>query len=100
MEFLHNVSSTDERKQIDSQKTALCKKIGKKTFKNSLKVLKGLTLIEIPFWWNRAYESLEATIYNYRPDLFTQKPSAKAIPVTEPHKPSKSESNKNAPFLY
>jgi len=30
---------------------------------------KGITLIEIPFWWDRKKDSLIATIQNYRPDL-------------------------------
>jgi hypothetical protein len=29
----------------------------------------GITLIEIPFWWDLHIESLAATIIKYRPDL-------------------------------
>jgi hypothetical protein len=29
----------------------------------------GITLIPIPFWWNKSVESLTATIRTHRPDL-------------------------------
>jgi hypothetical protein len=42
-------------------------------------------LIEIPYWWDRKYESLAATVYNQRPDLFTEHPKAGSpIPLTPP----------------
>jgi hypothetical protein len=37
-------------------------------------------LIEVPYWWDRRYESLEATIYAQRPDLFEKKPKENPIP--------------------
>jgi ATP-dependent DNA ligase len=42
-------------------------------------------LIEVPYWWDRKYESLAATIYSKRPDLFTEKPKLPPIPETPPH---------------
>ena len=38
--------------------------------KNSI----GITLIDIPYWWNFDKESLSSTIYHYRPDLFSEAP--------------------------
>lgn len=32
--------------------------------------LRGITLVIIPFWWDRRKESLSATLYRARPDLF------------------------------
>ncbi len=32
-------------------------------------ICKGITLIEIPYWWDEEIESLRATIHNKRPDL-------------------------------
>ena len=60
--------------------------------------MKGITLIEVPYWWDRKYESLKATVYSKRPDLFTEeeRPAASSnpIPSTPPQsqKPKSSES--------
>jgi 2-keto-3-deoxy-6-phosphogluconate aldolase len=43
----------------DVQKSELCKQAG-------------ITLIEIPYWWDLSMESLTATIRNQRPDLFLE----------------------------
>jgi hypothetical protein len=43
-------------------------------------IFPGVTFIEIPYWWDRKLESLAATIYTYRPDLFPQVPTGKPIP--------------------
>jgi hypothetical protein len=40
----------------------------------------GITLIEIPYWWDGQYESVVATIYRARPDLFQIVPSGDPIP--------------------
>ena len=71
------MESWEERKQKDQQKIDLCKS-------------QGITLIPIPYWWDRKFESLQATIYNERPDLFKQKPSSKAIPDIPPSPKPKS----------
>lgn len=34
----------------------------------------GITLIEIPYWWDRERDSLIATIHQFRPDLFNFQP--------------------------
>lgn len=41
----------------------------------------GITLIEIPYWWDFAKESLQATIYQIRPDLLL--PPSKEIFVEQ-----------------
>jgi hypothetical protein len=55
-------------------------------------------LIEIPYWWDRKYESLAATIYSQRPDLFSEKIMGKPIPGNEPTS-VKTVKSKNKMFL-
>jgi hypothetical protein len=52
-------------------------------------------LIEVPYWWDRKYDSLAATIYSQRPDLFTEKPTGQPIPLNPPseHQKNKNEGN-------
>jgi hypothetical protein len=50
------------------------------TFRNQ-----GITLIEIPYWWDFKKESLIATIHQVRPDLIPQKGIGKAIPFEPPN---------------
>jgi hypothetical protein len=38
----------------------------------------------VPYWWDKKPESLAATVYNQRPDLFTEKPTSPSIPVNPP----------------
>ena len=47
--------------------------------------MKGITLIEIPYWWDRSFESLESTIYSQRPDLFKKPPTSAPIPLFPPY---------------
>ena len=44
----------------------------------------GISLIEVPYWWDRKMSSLAATVYNTRPDLFTEKPQGNPIPLNIP----------------
>ena len=74
--MFHNVSSSEERQEKDLTKSEFCKE-------------KGITLIEIPYWWDRQFESLYATVYNKRPDLFSTLPTEKPIPLTPPTPRSK-----------
>jgi hypothetical protein len=39
----------------------------------------GITLIEIPFWWDRTRDSLISTIHFYRPDIQLPPSSAPRI---------------------
>ncbi len=41
----------------DKEKEQACKNVG-------------ITLVHIPYWWDGKLESLKATIYHHRPDLF------------------------------
>ncbi len=44
----------------------------------------GITLIVVPFWWDRTVESLVATIHDVRPDAVE---GEKGIPIS-PHSPN------------
>lgn len=48
--------TTSDQQKRDQDKRDACKEIG-------------ITLIEIPYWWDRKKDSLIATIHEYRPDL-------------------------------
>lgn len=54
---LHGVTS--ETKLRDSEKAKLCAQ-------------HGITLIQIPYWWNFSNDSLKATIHKYRPDIIQE----------------------------
>jgi hypothetical protein len=92
--LFHRHSNTlEEGKQRDETKTTLCKEKGTtnftpKTFpsppKNFLIPPLGITLIQVPYWWDRKSSSLEATIYRTRPDLFASKPTGTPIPNSIP----------------
>ena len=57
----------------------------------------GITLIEVPYWWDKQVSSLASTIYNTRPDLFDTKPQGIAIPSIPPSlTKDKTTSNKNS----
>ena len=45
---------------------------------------KGITLIEIPYWWNRERSSLMATIHGKRPDLLAHEIIGDGIPTEPP----------------
>ncbi len=62
---------------------------------DSLKEL-GITVIEVPYWWDRKVTSLAATIYNSRPDLFAEKPTGNPIPLTRP--PQKEVTKQTSKF--
>lgn len=59
------------QKEKDGEKGLACKE-------------KGITLIEIPFWWDKEKSSLMATIHGKRPDLLMNA-SGEAIPTTPPN---------------
>jgi hypothetical protein len=44
----------------------------------------GITLIEIPHWWDNEMESLIATIHQHRPDLIPSPGTGTPIPTTPP----------------
>lgn len=56
------------------KRVAQCKKQGINGLYYFINVYEGITLIEVPYWWDKSISSLVATIYHYRPDLFKVKP--------------------------
>jgi hypothetical protein len=88
MTHLNNLSSFNDRKQRDLVKSLICKE-------------RGITLIEIPYWWDRKSESLKATFYQQRPDLFPNKPNGIPIPNSEPAvTKTQTESKKKMRMLF
>ena len=59
----------------DQQKNDLRKKDECKQF--------GITLIEVPYWWNHSTSSLVATIRKHRPELFQQNHNQLDLPIPE-----------------
>jgi hypothetical protein len=57
--------------QIDEEKRQACKE-------------KGITLIEIPYWWDFSKSSLITTIYHQRPDLIPYCGDGQPIPIESP----------------
>lgn len=51
--------------------------------KSSLCQMRGITLITIPYWWDGNVDSLSATLYRARPDVFPAS-SAEPIPTEMP----------------
>jgi ATP-dependent DNA ligase len=86
-------SSLELGQQRDLQKNDVCKEKGEVTtqlFCNKL----GITLIVVPYWWDRKFDSLQATIYSQRPDLFTEKPKGTAIPQSPAGETLRSQSKR------
>ena len=50
---------------------------------------KGITLIEIPYWWDFELESLKATIHSFRPDLLSKPAKGAPIPNVPEEKKGK-----------
>eukprot|EP01027_Heterolobosea_sp_BB2_P017429 GEZU01024685.1.p1 GENE.GEZU01024685.1~~GEZU01024685.1.p1 ORF type:complete len:125 (-),score=24.98 GEZU01024685.1:27-401(-) len=76
--------------QLDAQKAITCKKAG-------------VTLVAIPYWWNRSIEDLAATICKARPDLFVSpshsalaKAAALGTPIEDCHPPPPTLEKKEA----
>ena len=42
---------------------------------------RGITLVEVPYWWDRTIESPAATIHQARSELISLPPEAKPIPT-------------------
>jgi hypothetical protein len=53
----------------------------------------GITLISIPFWWDRSSNSLASTIQYYRPDIKLQAKEVSPIPLEMPLKFKKRPMN-------
>jgi hypothetical protein len=71
-----NLLNSDQERifEIDIEKKNACKNLG-------------ITLIEVPFWWDRQKETLAATIHQHRPDLIPDPGPYQPIPL-KPLKPT------------
>jgi ATP-dependent DNA ligase len=56
----------------------------------------GITLIEVPYWWDKQLNSLAVTIYNQKPELFETRPQGQPIPST----PTTKQNSKHSIFLF
>ena len=43
----------------------------------------GITLIRIPYWWDHTFNSIEATVYKHRKDLFKNIPTGKVFKIKQ-----------------
>lgn len=59
-----------------------------------------ITLIEVPFWWDRTVESSAATIHNARSDPIPSSPGAQPIPMQLPSDVVSKHSNFVAPLSH
>jgi hypothetical protein len=66
-------------KYHDQQKREACKRLG-------------ITLIEVPYWWDKSKKQLELAIWNIRPDL-VKEPLAKGDPFPQPNKVRRSKNS-------
>ncbi len=76
--FFQNLAAQQRR---DTEKAEICRKFG-------------LTLIHIPYWWNRTKQSLVATIAMHRPDIFPPNTLTTMTPIPDVP-PSSTKRNKN-----
>ncbi len=83
-QFHYLYGSPELHQQRDQEKRALCQRAR-------------ITLIEIPYWWNKEKGSLLATIHKCRPDLIKQPVTDLPIPDSDPK--SHLTSPPNFPFL-
>jgi ATP-dependent DNA ligase len=83
----HSKNALEEGIKADVTKRDLCK-------------ANGIALIEIPYWWNRKRDSLEATIYTNRPDLFQSKPRGLPIPTDKPTSSQKIKSSSEGTKIF
>lgn len=68
---LYGLGNRWERKERDDEKRTLC-------------LEKGITLVEVPYWWDFKKESLMATIQKEKPHIFKEKIEASPIPSLPP----------------
>jgi hypothetical protein len=96
--FHRHANSLEEGKQRDLAKKSLCKDKGIKNILFSC-LFEGITLIEVPYWWDRKHSSLAASIYSQRPDLFTEPIQGPPIPSTAPTSTEQSTKSSNSHFF-
>lgn len=69
-----NIYSLGDQKMIserDVEKKKLCAN-------------EGISLIDVPYWWDGNIDTLAASIHKYRPDLIPQPPAAEPISEIPP----------------
>ncbi len=77
----HN-RNVEEAKFRDLQKLDFCVETGSKIPRIfSYVAILGITVVEVPYWWDKRIESLQATIYKQSPDLFPVTPTGIPIPT-------------------
>ena len=54
--------------------------------------------MQIPYWWDKKYDSFAATIYLNRPDLFKDAPLGNPIPSQAPADTRKYRDSKEGMF--
>ena len=91
--MFHQKESVDNAKLRDIRKIEACKAIGN-TIVYIAWLSSGITLTQVPYWWDRKIESLAATIYNTRPDLFKETPKGNPIPSSPPSKQDAAETKR------
>ncbi len=52
----------------------------------------GITLIDIPFWWDNKLPSLQATVHKYRPDVVPDPGDGVPVDLSVPAKYQQPES--------
>lgn len=77
---LEELKAEECRKYVRRERLCLVKSI----FVHRCYIRLGITLIPIPFWWDRTLPSLAATIHKYRPDIIpASEVPACAFPISE-----------------
>jgi hypothetical protein len=69
--YYHNTMYGFQSQKRDTEKFVACMKAG-------------ITLLEIPYWWDQTKESLVATIHRIRPDIISDPGPGMPIPEIEP----------------
>jgi hypothetical protein len=67
----HYYGSPEKIKKLDKEKKEACAEAG-------------ITLIDVPYWWDGQIPSLQATILQHRPDVLATKGAGSPIPNEPP----------------
>lgn len=68
---VYSFSPLHHQQQYDTDKQIICKKTG-------------MTLIQVPFWWDFQTASLASTVHQIRPELIPNPPGAQPISLVPP----------------
>ena len=60
----------------------------------------GITIIQVPYWWDQQLSSLATTIYNQRPELFNSPPQGTPIPMNPPLANSTTKTSSGGIYVY